>query len=153
MNSTLTTFCCVIAATATIWSSPAWSWDPPDVLTCVGEMEASVNGQQGRTAEASRIQFSLRFKVVQGEITSVEQKYSGKLDGFPASQLPCSSNRANNLLTCSGGAVALWYYPDKKHGLVANINIVEIMKEDRGNAGYVYNYNCSELPRRWHESE
>lgn len=114
-----------------------------EVLACVANAAADVDGGRSYQSDASPIRFLLTLHRQGQAIIAAQQKYTGAMEGYSSEVVGCSPNQSGNLYSCVGGAHILWYYPAKKHGAIASMNVAAIFNENRGNAAGIYNYSCS----------
>jgi len=114
-----------------------------DVLACMAGASADIDGSKSYTSDAYSIRFLLTLKRKKNEIYAVHVKYTGAMEEMPSFWYQCSVNRKGNLYTCANGTDAIWYYPKRKHGVMASISIVEMIEENRANSAGIYNYSCT----------
>lgn len=135
---------CLIAALSlsfNVWADES----NKEVLACMGGTEASINGSKSSSANAAEISFLLTLQKKGTEIIAAHIKYTGAMEGYPAGWFQCGVNQKGNLYTCASGGDVIWYFPSRKHGVKASISIPWLMKENRANAGNIYNYSCTDF--------
>ena len=120
-----------------------WASETKDTLACMAGASADIDGSKSYSTDASSIRFLLTLLMKDQKIISVNVKHTGAMEGMPDTWYQCSVNGAGNLYTCINGAEVVWYFPSRKHGVTANLNVVPILKENRANAAGIYNYSCS----------
>ena len=128
---------------ALILSSNVLADESKDRLACMAGASADIDGDKSYPTNAASIRFILTLSKRKGKIIAINIKHTGALEGMPDTWYQCSVNGAGNIYTCINGAEVVWYYPARKHGVIANLSIVPVMKENRANAAGIYNYSCS----------
>ena len=116
-----------------------------ETLACMAGASADIDGNKSYSTDATSIRFLLTLQRSDQKIIALHVKHTGAMEGMPAFWYPCSVNEAGNLYTCASGADVIWYFPSRKHGVKASLSVMSIMKENRGNAGGIYNYSCTEF--------
>ncbi|MBN1378573.1 MAG: hypothetical protein JXA04_05005 [Gammaproteobacteria bacterium] len=124
-------------------SVSVWADEAKDSLACMAGASADIDGSRSYSTDASSIRFLLTLERRNKEIAAVNLKHTGDMEGMPDTWFQCSVNGAGNLFTCVNGAEVIWYFPSRQHGVIANLNIVPMMKENRANAAGIYNYTCA----------
>ncbi|KJZ15344.1 hypothetical protein TW85_04645 [Marinomonas sp. S3726] len=104
---------------------------------------ADIDGSKSFPTNASSIRFILTLAKSSGEISAIKIRNTGVMEGMPETWYQCSINAAGNIYTCVNGTKVVWYYPERKHGVIASLSIVEVITENRANAAGIYNYSCS----------
>ena len=132
---------CLIAALSL--SFDVWADEAKESLACMAGASADIDGSKSYTTDASSVRFLLTLQRRDQKIIALQVKHTGAMEGMPATWYQCSVNGARNLYTCVNGAEVIWYFPSRKHGVVANLSVVPIMKENRANAAGIYNYSCA----------
>jgi len=126
-------------------SFDAWADGEREVLACMAGASADIDGSKSYPTNSSSIRFLLTLQKKDQTIITVNLKYTGEMEGYPDYWYNCSVNQAETLYTCANGADVIWYFPARKHGVMASISIMPMMKENRANAAGMYNYSCSEF--------
>lgn len=135
----------IIVCLITILSLPfnVWAGDSKESLACMAGASADIDGSKSYPTDASSVRFLLTLLRRDQKIIAVHVKHTGVMEGMPASWYQCSLNGAGNLYACANGAEVIWYFPSRKHGVIANLNVVSVLKENRANAAGIYNYSCT----------
>ena len=123
----------------------AWADEEREILACMAGASADIDGSRSYTSDASSIRFLLTLQRKDRTIIAVHLKHTGVMEGYPDYWYNCSVNQAGNLYTCVNGAEAIWYFPARKHGVMASISIKDLMEENRANSAGMYNYSCAEF--------
>lgn len=118
---------------------------PTETLACMAGASADIDGGKSYSSDATSIRFLMTLRKTDQKVSAVNIKHTGAMEGLPETSFPCSVNGAGNLYTCANGAEVVWYYPEKMHGVIANLGVVEIFKEQRANAAGIYNYSCTKF--------
>lgn len=134
------TIMCLIAAASLSMSVSAN--ENKNILACIAGASADIDGSRSFTTNASSIRFVLTLQTKEQNIVSVNLKHAGAMEGMPDAWFQCSVNGAGNLYTCVNGAEVIWYFPARQHGVIANVGVTKIIKENRANAAGIYNYSC-----------
>jgi hypothetical protein len=132
---------CLIATLSL--SFGVWAGEAKESLACMAGASADIDGSKSYPTDASSVRFLLTLSRRDQKIIAIHVKQTGVMEGMPATWYQCSVNGAGNLYTCVNGAEVIWYFPSRKHGVIANLNIVAMMKENRANAAGIYNYSCA----------
>lgn len=114
-----------------------------NALACMAGASADIDGSNSYPTDASSIRFILSLDKKSDDLSAIKIKYTGIMEGMPETWYKCSVNAMGNLYTCVNGSEVVWYYPDQKHGVIANLSISTLIKENRANAAGLYNYSCS----------
>jgi len=112
-------------------------------FACIAGASADIDGTKSHPTDASSVRFLLTLLTKDKKIVAIHVKQTGAMEGMPDTWYQCSVNGAGNLHTCVNGAKVIWYFPSRKHGVIANLNVVPIMEENRANAAGIYNYSCA----------
>lgn len=132
---------CFIAAASLAFN--AWANEANHSLACMAGASADIDGSKSYTTDASSIRFILTLLNKGNKLSAVNVRHTGAMEGMPDTWYQCSVNGAGNLYTCVNGAEVIWYFPAQKHGVIANLNVVPMLKENRANAAGIYNYSCA----------
>lgn len=124
-------------------SFDVWADETKESLACMAGASADIDGSKSYPTDASSVRFLLTLLRRDQEIIAVHVKHTGVMEGMPAFWYQCSVNGAGNLYTCANGADVIWYFPSRKHGVIANLSIGTVLKENRANAAGIYNYSCA----------
>ncbi|MEA1988324.1 MAG: hypothetical protein U9N57_03815 [Pseudomonadota bacterium] len=124
-----------------------------ETLACLAGASADITGSKSFISDASNIRFLLTLTKQHNEIKKIKIKYIGDMEALPSFSYQCTFNKiklvnTGRIYNCSyggNGSTAIWYYPERQHGVIAGINITDLFKENRLNSGGIYNYSCTQF--------
>lgn len=116
-----------------------------EVLACVAGSAADVDATHRYTSDRSKIRFLLTLYKQDSVIAAVERKFRGMMAGMPPERFSCIANEAANIYACHNGTGTIWYYPARRHGIEASLNVAALITDDRANKGEIYNFTCADF--------
>lgn len=116
-----------------------------ETLACMAGASADIDGSKSYSTDATSIRFLLTLQRRDQKIIALHVKHTGAMEGMPDYWYQCSVNGSGDLYACANGGEIYWYFPSRKHGVKAELNILAMMKENRGNSAGIYNYSCTDF--------